>query len=63
VGDVILRIGAAPVRTTADVSEAVFAARPAQGVRLQYRRAGRTRSAEVRLARRPAGAAGARGVP
>jgi putative serine protease PepD len=62
-GDVIVRIGRAPVRTTADVSEAVFAARPGQTVRLEYRRDGRTRTAEVRLVRRPAQAADGRGVP
>jgi putative serine protease PepD len=57
-GDVIVRIGREPVRTTADVGEAVFGARPGQTVRLEYRRAGRTRAADVRLARRPAEAAG-----
>jgi len=62
-GDVILRIGRTPVRTTADVSEAVFGARPGQAVRLQYRRGGRTRTADVRLVRRPAQAADGRGVP
>jgi putative serine protease PepD len=63
-GDVIVRIGRAAVRTTADVGEAVFGARPGQSVPLEYRRSGRTRTAEVRLARRPAGAAGSgRAVP
>jgi S1-C subfamily serine protease len=62
-GDVIVRIGRAPVRTTADVSEAVFGARPGQTMRLEYRRGGRTRSVDVRLVRRPARAAGGRGVP
>jgi S1-C subfamily serine protease len=61
-GDVIVRIGREPVRTTADVGEAVFAARPGQRVRVEYRRGGRTRTADVRLARRPAGVAG-RAVP
>jgi putative serine protease PepD len=56
-GDVIVRIGGSAVRTADDVSEAIFGARPGQAVRIEYRRSGRTRTAEVRLTRRPAGAA------
>jgi putative serine protease PepD len=53
-GDVIVRIGTAPVGAARDVSEVVFGARAGQSVRVQYRRDGRTRTAAVRLARRPA---------
>jgi putative serine protease PepD len=53
-GDVIVRIGSATVTGTGDVGEAVFAARPGQRLHLQYRRAGRRRGVDVRLARRPA---------
>jgi putative serine protease PepD len=53
-GDVIVRIGATKVTGTLDVSAAVFAARPGQRLHLEYRRSGRRRSADVRLARRPA---------
>jgi putative serine protease PepD len=52
-GDVIVRIGTARVRGTGDVSAAIFAARPGQRLELRYRRRGRTRTAEVRLSRRP----------
>jgi len=52
-GDVIVRLGTTRVRGTGDVSEAIFAARPGQRVALRYRRRGRTRSAGVRLSRRP----------
>jgi S1-C subfamily serine protease len=62
-GDVIVRIGPEAVRTSSDVSEAVFEARPGQTVQLQYRRGGRTRTAGVRLARRPAQAAEGPSVP
>jgi S1-C subfamily serine protease len=62
-GDVIVRIGPEAVRTASDVSEAVFEARPGQTVQLQYRRGGRTRTAGVRLARRPAQAAEGPSVP
>ncbi|MEA2270655.1 MAG: hypothetical protein QOC64_3265 [Solirubrobacteraceae bacterium] len=57
VGDVIVRIGDAPVAGAPDVVEAVFAARPGQTIRVQYRRDGRRRTAEVRLAPRSEGAA------
>jgi S1-C subfamily serine protease len=53
-GDVIVGIGTAKVTGTQDIGAAVFAARPGQRLRLEYRRAGRRRSANVRLARRPA---------
>jgi S1-C subfamily serine protease len=53
-GDVIVGIGHAKVTGTQDIGAAVFAARPGQRLRLAYRRAGRRRSANVRLARRPA---------
>jgi putative serine protease PepD len=53
-GDVITRIGAARVAGAGDVSAAVFAARPGQRLRVEYRRSGRTRDADVRLVRRPA---------
>jgi putative serine protease PepD len=53
-GDVITRIGTAPVSGVADVSAAVFAARPGQRLRVEYRRSGRRRDAHVRLVRRPA---------
>jgi putative serine protease PepD len=52
-GDVIVRLGSERVRGTGDVSQAIFAARPGQRLALQYRRRGRTRSAAVRLSRRP----------
>jgi S1-C subfamily serine protease len=52
-GDVIVRIGTAPVAGSEDVSEAIFAARPGQRVHVVYRRAARRRAADVRLARRP----------
>jgi putative serine protease PepD len=52
-GDVIVRIGGRRVAGTIDVGEAVFAARPGQRLRLEYRRSGRKRAANVRLARRP----------
>jgi putative serine protease PepD len=53
-GDVIVRIGTAKVAGAADVSAAIFAARPGQRLHVEYRRHGRTRDADVRLARRPA---------
>jgi S1-C subfamily serine protease len=53
-GDVIVGIGATRVSGSDDVSAAIFAARPGQTVRVEYRRRGRRRTAEVRLARRPA---------
>jgi serine protease Do len=52
-GDVIVRLGTAPVRGTGDISQAIFAARPGQRLALQYRRRGRTRRTAVRLSRRP----------
>jgi S1-C subfamily serine protease len=53
-GDVIVRLGAAKVTGAQDISTAVFAARPGQRLHLVYRRAGRRRVTNVRLARRPA---------
>jgi S1-C subfamily serine protease len=53
-GDVIVRIGAARVTGAGDVSAAIFAARPGQRLHVEYRRAGHTRDADVRLSRRPA---------
>jgi S1-C subfamily serine protease len=50
---VIVRVGSATIAGGADVSEVVFTARPGQRVRVEYRRAGRRRAANVRLARRP----------
>jgi putative serine protease PepD len=52
-GDVIVRLGTARVRGTGDISQAIFAARPGQRLRVEYRRHGRTRTTSVRLARRP----------
>jgi putative serine protease PepD len=56
-GDVIVRVGGVKVSGGADVSEAVFAARPGQRLHVVYRRRGRRRAVDVRLARRPARAA------
>jgi S1-C subfamily serine protease len=53
-GDVIVRIGTAKVTGAADVSAAIFAARPGQRLHVEYRRRGRTGEADVRLVRRPA---------
>ena len=53
-GDVIVRIGAAKVTGAGDVSAAIFAARPGERLHVEYRRAGRTGDADVRLSRRPA---------
>jgi putative serine protease PepD len=53
-GDVIVRVGTARVTGTQDIGTAVFAARPGQRLHLEYRRAGRRRGTDVRLARRPA---------
>ena len=53
-GDVIVRIGTAKVAGAGDVSAAIFAARPGERLHVEYRRAGRTRDADVRLSRRPA---------
>jgi putative serine protease PepD len=53
-GDVIVRIGGRRVAGTLDVGEAVFAARPGQRLRLEYRRSGRKRATALRLSRRPA---------
>jgi putative serine protease PepD len=52
-GDVIVGIGTTKVRGAGDVSAAVFAAKPGQRLRLQYRRSGRARTTNVRLSRRP----------
>jgi putative serine protease PepD len=52
-GDVIVRLGPARVRGAGDVSQAIFAARPGQRLRIEYQRRGRTRTTTVRLARRP----------
>ena len=52
-GDVIVRIGTAKVAGAADVSAAIFAARPGQRLHVEYRRHGSTRDADVRLVRRP----------
>jgi putative serine protease PepD len=52
-GDVIVRLGTTPVRGTGDVSQAIFAARPGERLAVGYRRHGRARTADVRLARRP----------
>jgi putative serine protease PepD len=57
-GDVILRIGDTPVSGSRDVAEAVFEARPGERVRVQYRRGGARRTAEVRLGERPSSPAG-----
>ena len=53
-GDVIVRIGSAKVAGAGDVSAAIFAAHPGERLRVEYRRAGRTRDADVRLSLRPA---------
>jgi len=53
-GDVIVRIGTTKVTGAADVSAAIFAARPGQRLHVEYRRHGRTQDADVRLVRRPA---------
>jgi putative serine protease PepD len=53
-GDVIVRIGTAKVAGTGDVSAAIFSSRPGERVRVEYRRRGRARNADVRLSRRPA---------
>jgi putative serine protease PepD len=53
-GDVIVRLGSAKVTGAQDIGAAVFAARPGQRLHVEYRRAGRRRGADVRLARRPA---------
>jgi S1-C subfamily serine protease len=53
-GDVIVRLGSAKVAGAQDIGAAVFAARPGQRLHVEYRRAGRHRGADVRLARRPA---------
>jgi putative serine protease PepD len=53
-GDVIVGIGGRRVSGSAEVSAAIFAARPGQTLRLEYRRRGHRRTVDVHLARRPA---------
>ena len=54
-GDVITKVGRAPIAGSDDLSGAIARFRPGQTVAIEVRRGGATRNLEVKLGERPLG--------